>query len=302
MHISDYLSPAEFKAITQTSDLSAGIILLINWLMIAICFVLVYYFPNVVVILIALFVLGSRQLGLGILMHECGHGILFRTASLNLHLGQWLCAYPIFAELHSYASGHRQHHKLAGSDQDPDLPNYQAFPVPVVSLKRKMIRDLTGQTGFSLIKVLLKGEGDFTSRASRGDNHLLRAFIVNGLLFIVLALTLSPWLYLLWVGAFLTTFTWCSRIRQIAEHGAVADLEHKDPRMHTRTTLGNWIERLLFCPNHVNYHCEHHLAPTVPSYRLAELHRMLRERGYYEGYDHSIANGYLEVLKLATTE
>jgi fatty acid desaturase len=64
--------------------------------------------------------------------------------------------------------------------------------------------------------------------------------------------------------------------------------------MHTRTTLPRWWERLTLAPNHVNYHLEHHLLPTVPPYRLPALHRLLRERGFYRCAE--IIDGYSAVL------
>ena len=54
-----------------------------------------------------------RQLSLSVLMHEAGHGSLFRTRALNPWLGQWLCALPTLGDLHSYARGHQAHHRLA---------------------------------------------------------------------------------------------------------------------------------------------------------------------------------------------
>ena len=90
-------------------------------------------------------------------MHEAGHGSLFRTRALNLWLGQWLCALPTLGDLHSYARGHQAHHRLAGTRDDPDLPNYQSYPISGASLRRKLWRDLSGQTGMKLISALLSG-------------------------------------------------------------------------------------------------------------------------------------------------
>ncbi|MDO9589194.1 MAG: fatty acid desaturase, partial [Brevundimonas sp.] len=44
-------------------------------------------------------VIGTRQLGLAILMHEAAHGGLSPDRRLNDLLGHWLCAVPVGASL-----------------------------------------------------------------------------------------------------------------------------------------------------------------------------------------------------------
>src|SRR6185436_19078741 len=113
--------------------------------------------------------------------------------------------------------------------------------------------------------------------------------ISNAVLFGLLALASHPELYLLWVGAWLTTYRLVSRLRSIAEHGMVPD--PADPLKNTRTTLAGRWERLLVAPNYVNFHLEHHLLMTVPHYNLPRLHRLLRERGVLNGA--CVQTGYL---------
>ena len=68
-----------------------------------------------------------------------------------------------------------------------------------------------------------------------------------------------------------------SRIRNAAEHGGLPGTMSPDPWLNTRSVTARWWARLTVAPNHVNWHFEHHLAPTVPAYRLAGMHRMLEE-------------------------
>ena len=52
----------------------------------------------------------------------------------------------------------------------------------------------------------------------------------------------------------------------------------------TRTTQPTWLERIFLAPKNVNYHIEHHFFPSVPFYRLPELHAILMSKpGYREG-------------------
>ena len=47
---------------------------------------------------------------------------------------------------------------------------------------------------------------------------------------------------------------------------------------------------------------EHHLLASVPCHRLKALHHTLLEKGAYEGYEHTIARGYWDVIKRAVPE
>jgi fatty acid desaturase len=117
-------------------------------------------------------------------------------------------------------------------------------------------------------------------------------------IFALLALCGHPLLYLLWVGAWFTTYSLVMRIRSIAEHAMVPDIT--DELKNTRTTLARWWERLLIAPNRVNFHLEHHLLMTVPHYNLPRLHRMLASRGVLD--EACVATSYWDVLALAASK
>jgi fatty acid desaturase len=48
----------------------------------------------------------------------------------------------------------------------------------------------------------------------------------------------------------------------------------------------------------VNYHLEHHFLMAVPSYRLPQMHKILKARGVFK--DAPLAHGYAEILRKAT--
>lgn len=284
------LTREEIQRFNAKSDLAGLRTLLVTWAMIAGCFVLVATWPNPVTVLLALVLLGGRQLGLAVVMHDCGHKALFKTPALNRFVGRWLAGGPVWSDVDSYMSKHRVHHASAGSPEDPDLQNYEPYAVSKASLRRKVLRDLTGRTGLRALRFFF----------SRGPAVWWRSLVCNLLLFGLLAVLGHPWLYLLWIGAYLTTNMLVSRIRQAAEHAVVPDLHDPDPRLHTRTTLASWWERLTIAPNGVNYHLEHHLMPGVPPHQLPKLHRLLEERGFYEHAD--IAPGYADVVSRLTVK
>ena len=285
------LSKEEWQGLHRKSDLRAAWTVVFNWLFVAACFALVAAVPHVLTVLVALVLLGGRQLGLAVLMHDAGHRAMFRSPTANLWVGRWLCGAPTFSDLDSYSKKHLKHHLKAGTHEDPDLGNYRNYAVSKWSFRRKILRDLTGWTGTrTLINIARYG----------GLSYLWRPLIANAVLFGIFLALGRPLLYLLWLGAWFTTNMLFSRLRQAAEHAVTPDLYDPDPRLHTRTTIARWWERLTLAPNGVNFHLEHHLLPSVPPYRLPSLHRMLQERGFYEQAE--IANGYREVVAKLTVK
>ncbi len=121
--------------------------------------------------LLAIILLGGRQLGLAILMHEAAHGLTHPNRALNNFAGQWLAGAAAGSDLHSYRAYHLSHHKYTQQPEDPDLGLSKPFPTNAASLRRKFMRDLTGQTffkqrsaqfGMALIglKAMIQGEAE----------------------------------------------------------------------------------------------------------------------------------------------
>jgi fatty acid desaturase len=292
----------ERKELCELRDWRSWLTLATNWGLVFGAMALVAWLPNPVTIVASLFIIGARQLGLAVVMHEAAHRTLFRGRRLNDWAGSWLAAYPVWSDLHTYRNYHLKHHSKNWTEEDPDLHLAKPFPISRASMKRKIWRDLSGQTGLKFARFSLKRDaGLFIAEGQEskdGGKARLRGMIITNLsLLAVLTLAGAPALYLLWVAAWFTTYTLVTRFRSIAEHSMVPD--PTDELRNTRTTLASWWERLLIAPNRVNYHLEHHLVMTVPHYNLPRMHRLLRERGVL---DHAlIAKGYTSVLRQAAS-
>jgi len=296
MKVNEYLSREDVAYFTRSSDWRAWGLVLGTWLCIAAIFAVVAAWPNPLTIVVAVILLGGRQLALSVLMHDCGHHTLFRSARLNDIVGQWLCALPVMNDQPAYARGHLQHHRKAGSREDPDLANYRNYPVSRASFRRKVIRDLTGQTGFKLLAYIFRGAAGVVSPEKRAAARpFVQQLSVQLVLFLVLAACGIAWTYLLWAVAFLTVFMLIVRVRQIAEHAAVPDLYDPDTRLNTRTIDAPWWQRMIFAPCGVNFHLEHHFMASVPCYKLRELRRHLRDRHALDGVPEF--RGYGQLLR-----
>jgi fatty acid desaturase len=283
---------------------------------------------------VALMIIGGRQLGLAILMHEGAHGLLHPDRKLNNFLGQWPSGAATGSDLHAYRAYHLTHHKFTQQPEDPDLSLSKPFPTSRASLRRKVMRDLTGQTFFKQrrsqfatawrgVKAILareSGDGTRDTSAGRALNLQSRSGLdapvanvdgakttartvgrflaIQGILLAV-SLIFSGWVpFLLWLIALATTFQLFLRVRNIAEH-ACTTTGSEDPFTHARTTYANLIERTTVAPYWVNYHSEHHLFMGVPCHHLPLAHRLLGQGNYHQRM--TIEPDYLSVLRRVTT-
>ena len=304
------LSPEERRELVRIVPLRSWITIVVNWAIVFAAMAAVARWPNPVTVVLALFVIASRQLGMAVVMHEAAHFTLFKNARLNDWAGNWLAAYPVWSDVLPYRAYHLVHHAKTGTAGDPDLGLVTPFPITRASFRRKVWRDLSGQTGIKqAIAVFRRDLGiakrrtqrDFGmsggERADVGWHKIAPVAITNAVLLGILTVAGHPALYLLWVVSWLTTYRLVTRIRSIAEHSMVPD--QSDMMRNTRTTRVRWWERLFVAPNMVNFHFEHHFMMRVPHHNLRRLHRLLVERGVID--PGCIANGYLEVLRLAAS-
>jgi fatty acid desaturase len=299
----DRFTRDEIRELLAFDDRRGWASVITNWALIFASMAMVAVWTNPLTIVIALFVIGGRQLGMSILMHEAAHRTLFSNRAVNDFVGNWLSAYPVWADLAPYRPYHLRHHAKNWTKDDPDLDLATPFPITRASLRRKIWRDLSGQTGYKRFLATLRRDLGMSAgkskRAGESAWSALSGVVVSNLVLLaILAAAGHPALYLLWIGAWFTTYSLALRIRAIAEHAMPKD--PSDPFHNARTTIVSFWERLLFAPNYVNYHLEHHLLMTVPHYKLPVFHRMLEERGLLG--DANVARGYRGVLELAASK
>jgi fatty acid desaturase len=309
-HWKNQFTKEELREILTLDDRRSIATLVLNWGVVFAAFALVGWSANPLTILIALFLIGGRQLGCAIVMHEAAHRSFLSNRVWNDRIGNWFGAYPTWSDVLPYRNYHLVHHAKTGTDADPDVGLTRPFPISRESFRRKVWRDLSGQTGWSqLVSTFKRDVGIGNRRTQRnqglkpgekpdvGWHKLIPVAVSNGVILGILALFGRPELYLLWPIALLTTYRLALRIRSIAEHAMAGPAS--DPLRNTRTTLVTWWERVFFAPNFVNYHLEHHLLMTVPHYNLPKMHALLRKRGLL---DKALITegGYREVLAGAT--
>jgi len=296
-----FFTPAEWAPLARRSAWIGPALVAHGWAVIGLAMAMAVVWP--ITIPLAVAIIGARQLGLAILMHDAAHGALHP----NLKVNDWVGNYLTTGDLKPYRPYHLGHHRFAQQGEDPDLVLSAPFPITRTSLRRKIVRDLTGRTYY---KLKWSGLVD-RIRTRKADEPLwpiLKDAVVRRRRFFLgmvatVAVTAPFGLWWVWpVLWLLPQATWLpmvTRLRNIAEHACVAK-DEPDPLRHARTTRANLLERAFLAPYWVNYHCEHHMFMHVPCYRLPRVHRMLKAKGVTERM--LTSPGYVEVLKMASSK
>jgi fatty acid desaturase len=290
----DLLTLAELRELRRLSTMRGTGLVLHAWAVIFAAMIVYAAWPSAITLALAVAVIGTRQLGLMVLMHDAAHWRLFPHPGVNNWIAQWLCAHPVWGEFSEYRRQHHLHHRHTRQADDPDLALFTPFPVARWRFWRGVLADLAGVT--AVARVL--GWPAWREGAPVAWRRLRGPLASNAVLFAVLA-ALGHWhLYLLlWLLPLATWYQLAVRIRNVAEHALVADDD--DPLRNTRTVAAGTLARVFLAPYRVNYHLEHHLFVFAPCWKLPRAHAILLAKGY--GPRMERAASYLDVIRRATS-
>lgn len=295
----DFFSSEEWAVLSARSRWKGLALVLHCWLVIGAAVAVGVQWPLTIPLMIM--VIGNRQLGLFILMHDAAHGLLHPDRPVNDRVALWFCG----SELDMYRPYHLQHHRFVQQSGDPDLVLSEPFPITPSSLHRKIIRDLTGQTFFKqrfgalASQIASRGRGTPLWPLLRAEAEKQRVFLILNLAGFALFAGVGLWWawLLMWLLPMATWLPLVSRLRNIAEHALIVQ-NGTDPLRHARTTHANFLERLFIAPYWVNYHCEHHMFTQIPCWNLPLAHAMLQAKGVTARME--LQPGYTTVLRLAS--
>jgi fatty acid desaturase len=224
------------------------------------------------------YVLGFVLLGrvivcMNILGHEAVHRTLFSHKAINDWVGRWLLSYPAFVAFELYRRGHMAHHRDELGPDEPDLALYRSYPITRASLRRKLVRDALGVSGWKILKGLFRG-----LRKERTRPVAARIFASQLVLLAAATAFGRPELYLLWFVPWMTQWRVTNRLRAIAEHGGM--IRSTDRRETTHQVRQSLLARFFVVPYHVGLHLAHHVDMGVPCWNLPTLHDELRRSGW----------------------
>lgn len=225
--------------------------------------------------LVALVFMGATFARFAILGHEAAHKLLFTDKRWNDGVGRWLLGYPAFVPLDSYRRAHFAHHKEEFGPNEPDMAFYAGYPMPVASLRRKLVRDAFFVSGWKNLKPLVRG-----LRLAPARPIVLRIHAAQAGVLAVLTAFGRPELYVvLWLAPWMSSWRVINRLRSIAEHGGM--VRSKDRRQTTHhVRRQSWLARFWIVPFHTGWHLAHHVDMGVPWRNLPDLHAELEAAGW----------------------
>lgn len=297
-----FFTPEEWAPLAARSSWKGPAMIAHAWALIIAAGAMVVVWP--LTLPLAVMIIGTRQLGLSILMHDAAHRALHKNLRLNDWMGEWLTG----GGLQRYRPYHLNHHRFTQQPEDPDLGLSAPFPITLLSLRRKIVRDLTGETFFK------QRFGDFVQRLKKRkpgeplapiiaeEIRRKRRWLAFGVIVTAAGAPFGLWWIwpVLWVLPQATWYPLVTRLRNIAEHACI-DKNEPDPMRQARTTRASVLERLFIAPYYVNYHCEHHMFMYAGCTQLPAIHRAMIKKGY--GDQMLIEpGGYLAVLRMASSK
>jgi len=280
----DYISAEEIAMLRRKSQWRSVWMIAHAWGVVFAAMAMFAVWPNPITFVLAVMLIGARQLGMAILMHDAAHGAIFNDRKLNDTASNWLLAYPVFIETKAYRAYHLEHHKYVQQPNDPDLILSAPFPISRESFKRKLLRDITGRTGIKQRGAQIRaaiGSPDMPvgQRIELFWRKMGGMVVANLVLLTILSAAGYWYLYpLLWLLPLMTYYQVITRVRNISEHAVVPD--NDDDFRSARTTHANWLARAFLAPYFVNYHLEHHLMMFIPCYRLPQARKVFLARGH----------------------
>lgn len=226
----------------------------------------------------AIILMGRTHAQFASLMHEAAHRLLFSNRKANDLVGRWMLGFPAFTSTDAYRRVHMAHHRDEFGPDEPDMALYAGYPIPKDSLRRKLVRDATGQTGYKLFKAQLRG---LRSPEPRVRHTLYKILGVQAFLLGASIVSGHWWVYpVLWVLPYMTVWRVINRLRSIAEHGGME--RSKDRRQTTHSVKQHAVSRFLLVPYNIGWHLAHHVDSGIPFRNLPTYHRSLAEAGYVD--------------------
>ena len=283
--IPERLPPAKIKELSQLQPARALIVTAGQWASIAGAIALCSFFWHPLLYVVAVIFIGARQHALLILGHDGSHFRYLPTRWQNDLFANLFLMWPTFASVEAFRKFHGTHHQYTNLPDDGNrhiwhthdaagelAPDWQ-FPKTRTGLALVLLRRAAFLTGMFWIVRGLVGAFLIPSPGWMSATKLAFYGAAAG------AMTFFGAWYaflLYWIVPYCTWHIAAQYTRLICEHSAVESDEEEYST--TRTTIPTRLESILILPCNVGYHIEHHWYPSVPFYRLPELHKALMER------------------------
>jgi len=222
--------------------------------------------------------------GIGVLMHEGAHGLLFRNKRLNL-LASRAIATSLGVAFTQFRYAHRFHHAWTLTSEDRDRLFYLGnVPSTMINGGRALYKSTV--------------EGLKTADRRHVVLYVKEMAVVVLLFASVLAVVLRQGWLMPFVHVYVIPFLLFPPLlvmRLLLEH---YECDPRDDFQLSHTIISNPVVRFLW--NDVNYHAVHHFWQDIPWYNLARAHVLVA--GQLQAQGAPISSGYAVVLWRALRE
>ena len=313
----------DLKSLSKPNTCASLGQIFLEYIGIATAIILCIKFWSIPLYVLTVMFIACRQHALGVIMHDGVHYKIAKNKLLNDIITEYLIAIPIFTPMLDWRRAHFTHHRNPNTEEDPDW---------VIKLNNPEWKFPKSKLGF--ISTVLRYScgifiiGIFFSRRLKWQQKLkyfCKAFlgtrpspklptekpmkpkrhnyIINTILYLtILSLIIYFGFFKLFILYYIVpAFMWApllTRIRSIAEHFGV---ENDNVYDKSRTMYPNIIDKLFLGASwNINYHLDHHLYPSVPSYRLKKLHNKIKDLPEYRARAHITTNGFYGVFRECT--
>ena len=243
---------------------------LTDWGLIVVSMAFAIQVRNIFVTFLAILIIGSRIHALSILGHDGAHRLISSNRKLNDFLTNFFCFWPMGICLDAYRYFHFKHHRLVGTNQDPELParalERPDWDVPTTkeALLKQVIRDLFG-FNVRFVYVLIK---TINPKSCVKTSQILKPYFLQGSLILMIIFCGYYEALLLWIVSLSTSFVAVFRLR--------GWFEHIGTKSTHRLEMPWWLAWFV-APHNTWYHWEHHEYSYVPFWRLKEARKWDRQ-------------------------
>jgi len=297
------LSDTSLKQINQLSGARPAqliYILISTWVVIIGAIWVAVTVDQILVSILVMFIVSSRQNVLALLVHEQAHCLGFK-AKYGDPFVNFFAAYPlIVTSVENYAQVHLAHHKFFFSKDDPDIIRKSGeewtYPKSLLQFAKIVLTDLLAMNLITLIKG--KKVASDTEIFKRPRILPKWSQAVYFLAFMVLFTATHTWsVFLLYWCLPLLTFTQVFiRWGAICEHIYIpnAGVIESSPII-----ILSWWEKLLMPNLNFSLHPYHHFFPAVSCLNLPKVHQIFIDEGLVE--ENNLFYGNLSYLKFLLT-
>jgi fatty acid desaturase len=287
---------AEIEQLIGTAPVRFSFQLLVTWVTIGVAVWWAAHAGSVLVSLLVVFVVASRQMLLGFLLHEQVHDLAYRGwwGDLVVNL---LAGWPLMViTVEGYAQVHLSHHKYYFTAKDPDFVRKSgadwAMPTSPLHLSRLLLTDLLGLNLWKLIqgKRMMRPVPEFARWAPPLATRLLYYLILAAVITAMGAWTI---VLLYWVLPLLTVTQALLRWGALCEHKY--NLAGPSVAQSSPIIVLRWWDRLVLPNLNFTLHPYHHYWPGIPYGSLSRVHQIFEREGLVD--DARVFHGYWCFLK-----